>query len=68
MHFTVHFRGKHSHGGDFSYGLVFVPCPVWVKGNQQLLSLNPQSPRLQPGCVQKLLDLERAAGTFSSLS
>lgn len=58
MHFTVHLRSEHTYEDDFSYGLVFIPCPVWVKGSNLVLNLNPERPDLRPGCVEQLLEQE----------
>lgn len=58
MHFTVHLRGENTSQDDFSYGLVFIPCPVWTKGSKQLLNLNPDRPDLRPGCVARLIEQE----------
>lgn len=58
MHFTVSFRGSQTYGDDHSFGLVFVPCPVWVRGRQQLINLNPERPDYRPGSVRRLLEHE----------
>ena len=58
MHFTVHLRGEKTYQDDFSYGLVFIPCPVWTKGSKQLLNLNPERPDLRPGSVARLIEQE----------
>ena len=56
MEFTVVFHSKL--GVDLSYGLVFIPCPVWVRGGRKIINLNPASPHYQKGSVQRLLDRE----------
>ena len=43
MHFTVVFNSHESH--DLSYGLVFTPCPIWKKGNKELINLHPDEPQ-----------------------
>jgi hypothetical protein len=43
---------------DLSYGLVFIPCPVWVRGNKEIINLNPERPDYQLGSVRKLMDRE----------
>ena len=43
-----------------SYGLVFMPSPVWVNRVGMLINLNPSSPKYQLGSVKKLLDKEIA--------
>jgi hypothetical protein len=58
VHFTVHLRGENTTQDDFSYGLVFIPCPVWMKGSKQLLNLNPDRPDLRPGSVARLIEQE----------
>ena len=40
MHFTVVFDGHED--TDLSYGLVFVPCPVWMEGKRELANLHPE--------------------------
>ena len=46
--------------------LVFIPCPVWIKGDEQLINLNPSSPRYQLGSVKKLLDKENLKFSLKS--
>ena len=57
MKFTVVFASSDS--TDLSYGLVFIPCPAWVRGDRVILNLNPENPHYQPGSVRKLLSAER---------
>jgi hypothetical protein len=54
MKFTVVFRSTES--TDLSYGLVFIPCPTWVRGDRKILTLNPENPHYQPGSVRRLLN------------
>jgi len=56
MKFTVIFPCDDSI--DLSYGLVFVPCPIWVDGEREILNLNPENPYYQLGSVRKLLAAE----------
>jgi hypothetical protein len=56
MRFTVIFDSAEAE--DHSFGLVFVPCPVWVQGARTILNLNPESPRYEVGSVRRLLDKE----------
>lgn len=58
MHFTVHLRGEGTTQDDFSYGLAFIPCPVWTKGAKQVLNLNPERPDLRRGSVGRLIAQE----------
>ena len=44
---------------DLSYGLVFIPSPVWVQGSRQILNLAPDNPHYQRGGVKPLLTAER---------
>ena len=59
MRFTVILDSAEA--SDHSFGLVFVPCPVWVQGTRTILNLNPESPRYERGGVRRLLDEERIA-------
>lgn len=56
MHFTVVFSGQESR--DLSYGLVFVPCPIWIRGEREILNLHPDNPHYQRGDLRRLLDEE----------
>ena len=58
MHFEITLRNKNNLAQHLSYGLVFIPSPVWIKGDEQLINLNPSSPMYQLGSVKKLLDKE----------
>jgi hypothetical protein len=57
MKFTVVFSSHES--CDLSYGLVFIPCPVWMQGEREILNLNPENPYYQPGSVRRLWEAER---------
>ena len=57
MHFTIVFESHES--SDLSYGLVFIPCPVWMKGGQELINLHPQNPNYERGDLTPLLNKER---------
>jgi hypothetical protein len=54
--FTVVFDTQEAY--DLSYGLVFIPCPVWIRGQQEVINLNPEDPAYRPGSVQRLLEQE----------
>lgn len=56
MKFTVVFESHESH--DKSYGLVFIPCPVWVRGKEEIVNLHPSSPNYTEGDLQPLLARE----------
>jgi len=58
MHFTVHLRSKDTYQDDYSYGLVFIPCPVWTKGAKEVLNLNPERPDYCEGSIAKLIKKE----------
>ena len=57
MRFTVIFDSAEDQ--DHSFGLVFIPSPVWVHGARQILNLNPEEPRYKMGSVRELLEEER---------
>lgn len=56
MHFTVVFDSHESR--DNSYGLLFVPCPVWVRGEEELPNLHPDKPHYLTGDLRPLLEKE----------
>jgi hypothetical protein len=49
MHFTLVFSGAEGH--DLSFGLVFVPSPCWVRGDDVVLNVNPLVPHLESGSI-----------------
>jgi hypothetical protein len=53
MKFTVVFSSHEQH--DLSFGLVFIPCPVWVQGEKEIINLHPETPAYLPGDLKKLL-------------
>ncbi len=56
MKFTVVF---HTHEAcDLSYGLVFIPCPVWIRGETEIINLHPEDPAYRLGDVLRLLEQE----------
>lgn len=58
MKFTLTFSsGENS---DLSYGLVFVPSPVWLQGKREIINLNPGLPSYQKGSIGRLLKHEFA--------
>ena len=65
MKFTVVFEGNES--VDPSFGLCFIPCPVWMRGAQELLNLHPERPNLQPGAVGRLRSLPSLCDEFKSI-
>jgi hypothetical protein len=56
VHFTVVFDGPEHR--DLSYGLMFVPSPVWMAGDREILNLHPDYPSLRLGDVAALLEKE----------
>ena len=58
MKFTLVFE-KNDEGRGASYDLLFIPCPVFAQGENRVLNLNPETPHLQPGSIQRLLQQEK---------
>jgi hypothetical protein len=56
VHFTFVFNSHESI--DLAYGMVFIPGPVWVAGEDWLLNLSPDGPRYRTGSVRRLLAKE----------
>jgi hypothetical protein len=56
MKFTLVFHADES--TDVSYGLLFIPCPVWVQGDREVVNLNPERPDYRPGSLRRLLETE----------
>jgi hypothetical protein len=54
MKFTVVFSTKNE-SEDLSFGLVFIPSPVWIQGRREIINLNPENPHYQMGSVRELL-------------
>jgi hypothetical protein len=63
MHFTVVFEGTEA--SDLSYGLVFVPGPVWVRSDEQLVNRS-HKPRYAAGDLEALLVSERIESRLGS--
>lgn len=59
MKFTVVFNAHESI--NLSYGLVFIPCPCWVRSGEEapFINLNPESPHYKLGSVGRLLNQEK---------
>ncbi len=57
MRFTLVFDNL-AEGYGSSYDLLFTPSPVWVQGDNLILDLNPESPQLKAGSVQRLIEQE----------
>ena len=56
MKFTIIFPSHES--CDFAYGLVFIPCPMWVQGNRHIINLNRDRPNYELGSVKRLIEHE----------
>ena len=56
MHFSIIFNSLES--ADLSYSLLFVPCPVWQKGETVIANPHPQKPNYQRGDLKALLTCE----------
>ena len=65
MHFTVHLRGENTYESDHSYGLVFIPNPKWIQGDQIVLDMKSTKPGYQMGSVKALL---KKVGLFRKLT
>ena len=59
MHFDITLRSNETYEKNYSYGLVFIPCPVWVKGSKHILNLNPETPKYVKGSIAKLIESEK---------
>jgi ribosome maturation protein Sdo1 len=57
MKFTVVFSSHESE--DCSYGLVFTPCPIWMKGEKEIINLNQEYPEYKLGSAKRLIDIEK---------
>jgi hypothetical protein len=62
MHFTVTLRGENTFDEDYSYGLVFNPMPIWVKGKEWLIAMD--GPKYSDGNVRRLLEVEGLTERF----
>jgi len=56
MKFTLVFPSKEA--DDLSYGLLFIPCPVWKRGEEEILNIHPEEPSLRKGDFSALLEKE----------
>lgn len=56
MKFTLVFSSPEAI--DLSYGLVFIPSPVWMQGEREILNLNPEHPDYRLGSFRRLLECE----------
>ena len=57
MHFEVTLRSNKTYENHFSYGLSFIPGPVWIKGDTHLINMS-NAPELKKGCIKKLIEHE----------
>jgi hypothetical protein len=57
MRFTVVFSGPLDQ--DRSYGLVFIPCPVWKQGAREIMNLHPENSGYVDGDLRRLMTAEK---------
>ncbi len=65
MRFTLVLDRKSEQGS--SYELIFEPCPVWSRGKEMVLNLNPHNPHLQKGCVKRLFEVDSITDAGSAI-
>ena len=58
MYFTLMFADWNE-GPSRTYDLVFHPCPVWMKGNEIILTPNKENPRYEKGSLKMLIEKEK---------
>ena len=56
MQFTFVFES--TEGKNSSYLLCFVPCPVWKKGDKEIINLHPEFPHFKSGDIKSLIKKE----------
>lgn len=56
MKFTVVFKGYESL--DLSFGLVFAPCPIWIRGDEIVIKADSRDSHYQLGSIKKLIETE----------
>jgi hypothetical protein len=57
MQFTLVFESFE--GTNLSYLLCFIPCPVWKKGDTEIINLHPEYPSVRLGDLKTLIDIEK---------
>jgi hypothetical protein len=60
MQFTFVFESIE--GQNSSYLLCFIPCPVWKKGDKEIINLHPEFPHLKSGDIKSLIEKENLRG------
>lgn len=60
MYFTLMFADL-GEGPSRTYDLVFHPCPVWMRGKEEILVPNSRSPHYELGSLKMLIDKEKIA-------
>ncbi len=60
MQFTFVFESIE--GQNSSYLLCFIPCPVWKKGDREIINLHPEFPHLKSGDIKSLIEKENLRG------
>lgn len=56
MQFTFVFES--AVGEDLSYLLCFIPCPVWKRGDTEIINPHPEYPDFLIGDIETLLKIE----------
>ena len=62
MHFELTLRSDKTYEKHYSYGLIFIPGPVWIKENSKLINMS-QNPRLELGSI-KITEHEAISNLF----
>ena len=57
MHFTLVFDSPEQ--TDLSYSICFIPCPVWVRGEKEILNLHSDYPDYRNGDLSVLINKEK---------
>lgn len=65
MRFTVVFESVNE-DEDYSYGLVFAPTPIWVKGEEWLINMNQTGPEYKEGGIRQLINRELLSGKIEN--
>ena len=59
MHFSIILNKQSNSEQNLAYGLVFIPAPVFVKGNKKLMNIHPTTtPKYKIGSIRNLLEKE----------
>ena len=59
MTFSILLNNQSNSEQNIAYGLVFIPAPVFVKGNKKLMNIHPTTtPNYKLGSIKNLLEKE----------